>query len=99
MATSVTPEFVFGQKDVTAAGTAEKLDATEYRIKSLLIIAKAANTGQVFYGDSDVDSSTQVGLDAGDSVMIEGDKPFALGTIYVDVGVSGEGVDFVAVRA
>ena len=100
MATSVTSGFVFGQKTATA-GTAVQLDTTEYSLRSLLLIAHSTNTGRVFYGGSDVASSTQKGFIARESVVIEGSRieSFQLSSIYIDVSVSGEGVDFIGERA
>ena len=103
MTTSVTDRFIFGQKDIAAAGTAELLEAAEYQLQSLMIIAKAANTGKVFYGGVDVNGSTQAGLAAGESITLGPepalyDKPFLLSSIFIDVGVNGEGVDFIGAR-
>ena len=99
MATSVTGVFLFGTKDVAAAGTAVVLDATDYRIRSLLIIAHSDNAGRIFYGGSDVASTTQKGLAAGESIQIIGDKEFALSTIYIDAANANDGIDFVGAKA
>lgn len=98
MATSVTSKFIFGKKAVAAAGTAEQLDATNYGLKSLTIIAAAANSGNIFYGGSDVDSSTQAGLAAGESITLTGAGVFNLSDIYIDAGTNADAVDFVGVR-
>jgi len=99
MATSVTPEFIMGDEDVGTAGTAEQIETTSYRIGSLMIIAKDNNTGRIYYGGSDVASTTQRGLVAGESIIITGYKPFDIASIYIDSSVNGEGVDFVGARA
>lgn len=105
MATSVAGKFVFGQKDVAAAGTAVQLDAGGYKLSALTIIAHADNAGQIFYGGSDVDSSTQKGLDAGESITIALPERtprgpgFDIGSIYVDAGTNDDGVDFIGVLA
>lgn len=99
MATSATARFIFGTKDVAAAGTAVVLDATERRIRSLMLIAHSDNAGRIFYGGSDVASTTQKGLAAGESVTMTGDQAFALKTIYIDAANANDGVDFVATRA
>ncbi len=98
MATSLTREFVFGDEDVAAAGTAVPLEAADTRVRSVMLIAKDDNTGRIFYGGTDVDSSTQRGLAAGESIVIAGTRPFEIGTIFIDSSVNGEGVDFVGVR-
>lgn len=98
MANSVTDHFIFGTKDVAAAGTAVQLSATEYRLKTLTIIAHADNAGAIYYGGSDVDNATNAGLAAGESITITHPKPFTLGSIYIDSANNDDGVDFVAVR-
>lgn len=96
MATSVTANFAFGAASVSSAGTAVQVESTARRVRSVMILAKDSNTGRIFYGGSDVASSTQRGLAGGESVSLTSDKPFSLATIYVDSSVSGEGVDWVA---
>ena len=99
MATSVTDTHIFGTKDVAAAGTAVVLDATEQRLLALMIIAHSDNAGRIFYGGSDVDSSTQKGLAAGESITISaGGKPFVLSSIFIDAANNDDGVDFVGVQ-
>ena len=80
------------------AGTAVALSATQ-RVKSLTIRAKAGNTGQVYVGGSDVSSTTNDGLDAGESVDFEAVGWLDLADVYIDVDTNGEGVDFYAVKA
>ena len=100
MAISVTNDFVFGQKTATA-GTAAKLDAAEYALKSLAMAAHSTNSGKVFYGGSDVASTTQKGLGPGSKISIgtTDGRTFLLSSIYIDVAVTGDGVDFIGERA
>ena len=49
MAESEGPVFMAGEKTITVTGTAEAL-ATANRVKSVTIIAKTGNTGQVYIG-------------------------------------------------
>ena len=98
MSNSESPAFTSGEKTITAAGTAEAL-STASRIKSVVIIAKAGNTGQVYVGGSDVTTSTNDGLDAGETLSIEAHGWLDLANIYIDVDTNGEGVDFYAVKA
>lgn len=86
-----------GAKTVTSAGTAEALGTETSFYKSIAIRAKAANTGKVYVGGSDVDSSTNGGLGAGDTVILESEHGVKLSDVYIDVGTNGEGVDFWAV--
>ena len=98
MANSESPSLISGEKTVTASGTAEAL-ASANRIKSVAIIAKAGNTGQVYVGGSDVASATNDGLDAGETLAIEAVGWLDLANLYIDVDTNGEGVDFYAVKA
>lgn len=87
--------FVSDAKTVTSAGTAEALGTTQLW-SQLVIIAKAANTGNVFVGGSNVASSTNAGMAPGDALTLS-PKPgtvLDLAKIYIDVATSGEGVDF-----
>ena len=99
MATSTTNDFLFGQKTGTA-GTAVQLDSTEYAVKSVALIAHSSNGGRVFYGGSAVASTTQKGLATSESLTlskIDG-RAFLLSSIYIDVEITGDGVDFIAER-
>jgi hypothetical protein len=99
MGASETPTIISSEKTVTAAGTAEALSASSQRVRSLSVIAKTGNTGQVYVGGSDVASSTNDGLAPGDTLMVPSLNWLDLSAMYVDVDVSGEGVDFYAVKA
>lgn len=94
MATSVGAFLVAGEKTISAAGTAEALEATSRRVKGLAIIAKSGNTNPIFLGGEDVDSSTNGGLTAGQSIVLEGFTD--TGAIWLDVTTNGEGIDFFA---
>lgn len=98
MAVSNSPTFVSGEKTVTASGTREAL-ASAQRVKSLTIVAKTGNTGQVYVGGDDVSTSTNDGLYPGDSVRIPAVNWLNLADIYLDVDTGGEGVDYYAVKA
>jgi len=84
-----------GQKTVTAAGTAEALASTT-SIKSVTIQALRSNTGNIYVGDSSVDSTNGFVLSPGASVATEIDD---LATIYIDADINGEGVCYIAVGA
>ena len=89
--------LISGAKAVTSAGTAEAI-ASSGLFNHLVIHAKPGNTGQVYVGGSDVDSSTNGGLSPGDTVKFSPNKGHVLDltAIYLDVATSGEGVDFYA---
>ena len=101
MASSAFGPFIVGQQAVGAAGTAEQLDTANAAVvlRALTIIAYSSNTGRIFYGGSDVDSSTQKGLQAGESMTFEGPVPFELGSLWIDAATNNDGVDFIGVRA
>ena len=90
--------FISGSQTVSSAGTAVALETSFKLCRSLTIIAKSANTGQVFVGGSDVASGTNSGLDANQSISISSDNGLDMSDIYIDVGTNDDGVDFYAVR-
>ena len=99
MANSETPVFLSGEKTIDASGTAERLVAVSQRAKSVTIIAKTGNVGQVYVGGSDVATTTNDGFAAGESIAIEPDGWLDLTDIFLDVDTNGEGVDFYVVKA
>ena len=103
MANSETPALISGEKTVTATGTAEALVSASQRAKAVTIIAKTGNTGQVYTGQvyiggSDVATTTNDGLDAGETLSIEAVGWLDLADVFLDVDTNGEGVDFYAVK-
>ena len=95
---SESPVIVASEKTVASAGTAVALSGSQ-RVKAVTIIAKSTNTGKVYLGGSDVSSSTNGGLAAGDSLNFEAVNWLDLADIYVDADTNGEGVDFYGVKA
>ncbi len=87
-----------GSKTVAAAGTRERLVAVTANIsvKAVTVVAKESNTGVVYLGNDGVASNNTPGLNPGDSLKISADEPFNLSDVYLDVSVSGEGVDYCA---
>lgn len=87
--------LIGGEMTVATSGTAVPLAGTPTPIKTVTVVAKAANTGNIYIGDSTVDktSNKQIPLVAGDAIAI----PISdLATVYIDADVNGEGVDFLA---
>jgi hypothetical protein len=99
MANSQGPVLLSGEKTVALAGTAEPLVGASQRVKSVVIIAKSGNTNRVYLGGSDVASTTNGGLGAGESINIEAVGWLDLADLYLNAAVNGEGVDFYAVKA
>ena len=91
-----------GEKTVTTAGTAVSLTGNKDHVRSVLIIAKKSNTGQIYVGGDDVDSNTNDGLDSGQSLtFVSGAGSgvgigYVLDAIFIDADVNGEGVDYYA---
>ena len=99
MAASNSPTLLASEKTVATAGQAEALSSTAQHIRSLTIVAKTSNTGQVYVGGADVASSTNDGLAPGDALEIPCENWLDLADLYIDVDTNGEGVDFYAVKA
>ncbi len=102
MATSVGSHLVSGEKTVTTSGTALPLEgsgtvaapAISRKVSSVLIIAKAGNTNNVYIGGPDIATTTNDGLAAGKFIILPG--PLDTGLLFLDVDTNGEGVDFYA---
>lgn len=85
---------------VTTAGTAVALASSKELVKKLVIQALKGNTGDMYVGASDVDSTSENGicLDARESFtltpdMINGNDDYIdISKIYVDASVNGEKV-------
>ncbi len=90
MANSEGPVLLAGEKTVATAGTAEPLVATSQRVKSLVVIAKKANTNQVYLGGADVAATTNDGLDAAETITIAAVGWLDLADIYLDVDTNEE---------
>jgi hypothetical protein len=84
---------VSGKKTVTTAGTAVHLDDVD--CKSVSIKALASNTGTIYVGGSDVDSTNGLELAAGESIDVAIDN---VSRFYIDASVDGEGVSWLAVN-
>jgi len=92
--TPTVPSALFnGQQAVASAGTAEALATTQALQRGVLVKALSTNTGLMYVGDEDVDSTNGFELEAGDMTYIEIDD---LAKVYVDAAEDGEGVSYVA---
>jgi len=97
MAVSNSPTLVSSEKTVTTSGTAVALGTG--KVKSVTVVAKVGNTGNIYVGGSDVATTTNDGLAPGDSLEIPADNWLDLADIYIDADTNGEGVDFYGVKA
>lgn len=77
---------------VAAAGTRVALGATACR--TVVIKAKAANTGNIYVGGATVAAANGFPLQAGEVVSL---SIHMLSSIYIDSDVNGEGVNIIYV--
>jgi hypothetical protein len=81
-----------GKKTVASAGTAEVIVGSSTTVVGVVIQALESNTGLVYIGDSSVDSTNGMELQAGQATGLAIDN---LNKVYVDAAVNGEGVCFI----
>jgi len=87
--------LTYGQKDVGSAGTAEILVA-DAECFLIYIKAKESNTGNIFVGDSDVDSGTGYILTTTcPEVILKFNHNSD--NIYLDAATDGEGVSYILI--
>lgn len=88
--------FITGQKDIAAAGTAEQLGSQAVPNGFRAVIkAKSTNGDDVYIGNSKAnaeDGGTHFILQANESIEIRVNN---LNLIWVDVGVNGEGIEYI----
>lgn len=93
-ATDTTPTiFASGRTTVTTAGTQVQLSSNE--CKSITVKALITNTGKIYVGGSDVDSTNGFELNAGESMSIEisnTDK------VWIDSSIDAQGVSYIYVN-
>ncbi len=90
--------FGYG-KNVTTAGTRERLTTAEINTPMVIIQAKSANTGLIYVGNDQVSSTNcMISLAARGTVTLSAadfggaDAVWDLTKIWVDCSVSGEGI-------
>jgi hypothetical protein len=79
---------------VSASGT--RVQLPDYPCREVTIIGKRTNTGYIYVGGSDVNTTTIYGVEIGprDSHTF---KVSNTNLLYIDASVSGEGVSYVAI--
>ena len=84
---------------VAAAGTAVQVSSSEIRTQSVIIQAPVDNTGDIFVGDSSVDSANGIIIRPGNSLDFTGDNmgqggdfEINLSDLYVDAATNGDEV-------
>ena len=78
------------QATVTTAGT--ELQLADHSCISVTIKAKAANTGNIFVGGSDVSSATGLILAAGEAISLDITNT---NLVYIDSATDGDGVSYI----
>lgn len=89
---SLPSTIVSGQKAVTTAGTAEALGTSTTLTSGVRIKANSDNTGVIYVGASDVDSTTGFVLAAGEELFVE---IADLADVFIDAGTSADGVSYI----
>lgn len=80
-----------GEKDVSVAGTPEKLVASATERRCVIVKAKKANTGLIYVGSSTMSGGVGLELDSGEHTILLVDDA---SKIFIDAEVSGEGVTY-----
>ena len=96
-----------GSVTISIAGTAEKLTSDSSKtsldtamVKSIEVYARKNNTAAVYFGPSDVSSTTGREIEPGGSVNIDfDDGSIPMDTFFVDASVSGDKLDWLVVLA
>jgi len=86
-------ELIYGQENVTTNGTAVLLLSGSQTTHTLTITSDETNTGNIYLGDSNVDSSNGYIIPVGASLSL--DHNHALDNLYIDSDNDGEGVSYI----
>jgi len=90
------PNIRDGRKEVTTAGTAERLIALNTSCRRVTLMAELDNTDYIVIGDSTVVASLAtrrgIPLSAGASITLDIEDLYA---VFLDAVVSGEGVNYI----
>jgi len=81
---------------VSSAGTAVQLSAAPEAVRRISVTAQSGNTGDIYLGKSDVDSTNGKTLSPGESVTLDfspGTEP--LDTFYVDAATNGDKAEWI----
>lgn len=94
--------LINGLVTVSSAGTAVQFSSAPLKVKAIFIYAPAGNSGDVYIGDSAVDSTNTPPLSPGEHYEIEfksetHDTPGELSNIYADAATSGNTVRYLAI--
>ena len=91
-------QFDAGTTDVATAGTQVRISNTAHRVKAIEVRGRPGNTGNTFFGASDVSAAGGWTLQPGESKALsfgEGSVKFA--DFWVDAATDGDDVDWTVV--
>ena len=98
--------FDAGTTDIPTAGTSVQISNTNDRVLALSLHAREGNTGNVYFGVSDVSATNGRELIPGEShdidftgAMKESDGSVLFSTFWLDVATSGDDVDWEVILA
>ena len=89
-----------GTTTVSTSGTEVQLSNTTSRVSSIQVKALAANSGIVYFGDSDVTTTNGYELSAGNTVSVsfaDAGGTVAFSTLYLDAASNGDKASWIAV--
>ena len=89
-----------GTTPVSTSGTEVQLSNTSSLVSSIQVKALAANSGIVYFGDSDVTTTNGYELSAGNTVSVsfaDAGGTVAFSTLYLDAASNGDKASWIAV--
>lgn len=87
-----------GTTDVPTAGTRVQISNTPDKVLSIFVRARLGNTGNVYFGISDVASTLGLELEPGAShTTTFGEGSILFSSLYADAATSGDDLDWAAV--
>ena len=90
--------FKSGTTTISSPGTAVQINNTADKVKVIEVRARPGNSGDVYFGDSDVSSSSGRTLQPGEPAKVTLDEGSLLFNVfYVDGDQSGDKVDYIAI--
>ena len=90
--------FLAGTTDIPNAGTRVQISNTADKVKTIAVRGRVGNTGNVYFGVSDVASTTGWELEPGDYKSVDfGEGSVPLSVFFVDAATNGDDVDWAVV--
>ncbi|MEE8046507.1 MAG: hypothetical protein V3T49_06690 [Dehalococcoidia bacterium] len=88
-----------GSVTVTSPGTAVAVVSSGNAISAVSFRARSDNTGAVYVGDSDVDSTNGYRLEPGDELTLSFRETIDLRRFFIDGDTANDSADFAGVAA